>query len=94
MVKNFLIVLKNVAMDAIKTASNRAIQKAAETTDDLIGNNIADRKTSFSKKSPTRLHSMELYSKNDDANNEIKAPSKRCISPEKRQQFIDELRLV
>ena len=36
---------------AIKTTSKRAIQKTAETTGDLIGNKIADKITSVSKKS-------------------------------------------
>ena len=36
---------------AIKTASNRAIQKRAETTGDLIGNKTADKITSVSKDS-------------------------------------------
>ena len=42
---------KKSKTDAIKTASKRAIQKAAEATGDLIGNKIADKITSFSKKS-------------------------------------------
>ena len=33
-----------------KTASKRVIQKTAEATDDLIGNKIADKITSVSKK--------------------------------------------
>ena len=37
---------KKTTTDAIKTASERAIQKAAEATDDLIGNKIADKTTS------------------------------------------------
>ena len=41
-------------MDAIKTASKRAIQKTAETTGDLIGNKIADKITSVSKKLVSR----------------------------------------
>ena len=36
---------------------------------------------------------MELHSKND-VNSEIEVPKKRYISPEERQQIIDELRLV
>ena len=34
------------------------------------------------------------YSSNNlnEANNETEIPNERCISPEKRQQFIDELR--
>ena len=76
-------------LDVIKTASKRAIQKAAEATSDLIGNKIADKTTSVSTKKAA---------KNDDANIEIKAdvnvPKKRYISPEEKQQIIDELRLV
>ena len=37
--------------DAIKTASKRAIQKATEATGDLVGNKIAYKITSVSKKS-------------------------------------------
>ena len=74
--------------DAIKTASKRAIQKAAEATDDLIGNKIADKITSASKKSSTE------HSKNDDANTEIAVPRKKYISREERRQIIDELRLL
>ena len=37
--------------DAIKKASKRIIQKTAEATGDLIGNKIADKITSISKKS-------------------------------------------
>ena len=36
--------------DAIKTASNRAIEKTVEATGDLIGNKIADKIVSVSKK--------------------------------------------
>ena len=41
---------KKSTTDAIKTASKRSIQKTAEATDDLIGNKIADKITSISKK--------------------------------------------
>ena len=70
----------------MKTPSKRAIQKTAEATGDLIGNKIADKITSVSKKSP-----KELNSQNKD---KIEKPKERCISPEKRKQIIDELRLV
>ena len=78
---------KKSTTDAIKTASKRAIQKTAEATGDLIGNKIADRITSVSKKP----------SNNNNNNNEdveITAHKKRYISPEERQQIINELRLV
>ena len=53
MVKIFLIVLK--ATDAIKPTSKRAIKKTAEATADLIGNKIADKITSVSKKPAKEL---------------------------------------
>ena len=82
---------KKSTPDAIKTASKRAIQKTAEETGDLIGNRIADKITSVSKKSSKKSHSEELHSQNKD---ELETPKERYISPEKRQQIIDELRLV
>ena len=77
---------KKSTADTIKTASKRAIQKTAEATGDLIGNKIANKITSVS----TVLHST----KNDDVNNETEVPKKGYISPEERQQIIDELRLA
>ena len=41
---------KKSATNAIKIALKRAIRKTAETTVDLIGNKIADKITSVSKK--------------------------------------------
>ena len=61
---------KKSTTDAIKTASERAIQKTAEATSDLISNKIADQITSASKSS------AELQSKNDGANSEIGVPRK------------------
>ena len=70
----------------IKTASKRATQKTAEATGDLIGNKIADKITSVSKKPSNN---------NDDNDNvELTIHKKRSISPEERQQIINELRLV
>ena len=45
---------KRSTTDAIKTASKRAIQKIAEATGDLIGDKIAYKITSVSKKTPTK----------------------------------------
>ena len=79
---------KKSTTDAIKTASKRAIQKPAEATGDLIGNKIADKITSISnKKSPNN-------DEREEENMEIITHKKRYISPEERQQIIDELRLV
>ena len=41
---------KTSATDALKIAGKRAIQKTTETTGDLVGNKIADKITSYSKK--------------------------------------------
>ena len=41
---------KKSATDALKTTRKRAIQKTAEVTGDLVGNKIADKITSYSKK--------------------------------------------
>ena len=81
-------------INAIKTASKRSIQKIAEASGDLIGNKIADKITNASKKSSKELHSTRLHSQNDEANDETEIPKERYISPEKRQQIFDELRLV
>ena len=79
--------------DAIKTAWKRAIQKTAEATGDLIGNKIVVQITSVSKRSPMKLHSAELRSK-ELQNGEMEQKKKRYISPEERQEIIDELRLI
>ena len=54
------------ATDTIKTASKRAIQKKGEAAGDLIGNKIADKITSVSKKYPNELHSTDLHSNEYD----------------------------
>ena len=81
---------KKSTIDAIKTASKRAIQKTAEASSDLTG---------VSKKKPaTELHSKELPNNNTNNNNnedvEITTHKKRYVSPEERQQIIDELRVI
>ena len=76
---------KKSTTDAIKTASKRAIQKIAEATGDLIVNKIADKITTVSKKPSNN---------NNDEDAKLTAHKKRYISPEERQQIINELRLV
>ena len=85
---------KKSTTDAIKTASKRAIQKTAEATGYLIGNKITDNITSVSKKPAMELLSKELPNNNNETDAEITTHKKRYISPEERQQIIDELRLV
>ena len=61
----------------MKTPSKRAIQKKAEATGDLIGNKIADKITSVSKKVPPK----ELHSQHED---EIEIPKERYIYLQKK----------
>ena len=79
---------KKSTTDAIKTASKRSIQKTAEATDDLIGNKIADKITSISKKPVKELPNND---EREEENVEITTYKKRYVSPEERQQVIDEL---
>ena len=80
---------KKSTTDAIKTASKRAIQKTAGATSDLIGNKIADKITSVSKK-PNNNNNNN----NNNEDVEITAHKKRYISPEERQKIVNELRVV
>ena len=83
--------VKKYIADAIKAASKRTIQKTAEATRDFIGNKIADKITSVSKKKFTKeLPNDETREKNV----EITTHKERYISPKERQKIIDELRLV
>ena len=70
------------ATDTFKTASKRAIQKTAETTGYLIGNDIADKIKNVSKTSPQY---------NLETNEEM--VTEKYIFPELRQEIIDYLRL-
>ena len=83
--KKLVDTAKKCATDAVKTASKRAIQKTAKATGDLIGNKIADKITNVSKKPNNNNNNEDL---------EITAHKRRYISPEERQQIINELRLV
>ena len=72
--------IKRSTTDATKTASKGAIQKTPEATWDLIGNKIADKITSVSKKkSAKELQNVET----EDV--EGASPKKRYISPAERQ---------
>ena len=77
---------KKSTTDARKTASKRAIQKPAEATGDLVGNEIADKITGFSKKSNNN--------NNNNQDVDLLTHKKRYISLEERKQIIDKLRLV
>ena len=83
---------KKSTTDAIKTAPKREIRKIAEATGNLIGNKIADKITSVSKKPSDNNSNNDDDDNNDDV--ELTTHKKRYISPEERQQIINELRLI
>ena len=58
----------------------------------MIGNKIADKTTSVSKKPAKELHNNDETKEEKDV--EITTRMKRYISPEERQQVIDQLRLT
>ena len=72
---------KKTDTDAAKTASKRVVLKTAEATGDLIVNKIADKITSVGK-TKSKGKEDETYKRKEI-----------YISPEKRQQIIDDLRL-
>ena len=74
---------KKSTTDVIKTASKKAIQKTAKATGDLIGNKIADKITSVSKKKPAK----ELPNDETEEDVEIATPKQRYISPEKKTNY-------
>ena len=80
---------KKSTTDEKTAASKRAIQWTAEATGDLISKKIADKIISVSKTSTKELPNDET-----EVDVERATPKKRYISPEKREQVIDELRLV
>ena len=57
-------------IDAAKTASKRVVQKTAEATGDLIGNEIADKITSISKAKETekvnKSVEIDIHQKKDN----------------------------
>ena len=98
---------KKSTADAIKTASKRAIQKAPEATGDVIGNKIADKITIVSEKTNNNNNNNNNNNINNNNNNnnnnknnnnnddvELTTHKKIYISPEERQQIINELRLA
>ena len=72
--------------DFAKIAGKKVVHKMAEATGDLIGNKIAEKITSASKKSQNE----EIQS--NEVNHEI--PKERYISSKERRKIIDELKLT
>ena len=87
-----MILVKNLQqIKKKKTISKRAIQKTAEATGYLISNKIAVKIINALKE----LHSKKsLQNALKTVENELEIRKRRYLSPEKRQQIIEELRLV
>ena len=75
--KKLMDTTAKTGIDAARTTSKRIVQKTAEATGDLFGNKIDDKITSIDK----------------TKEKETKKTEEIYISPEKRQQVIDDLRL-
>ena len=76
--KKLMDAATKTGIDVAKTSSKRVVQKTAEATGDFIGNKIADKIASISKPKEKEKR---------------KETEEIYISPEKRQQIIDDLRL-
>ena len=79
---------KQSATDALKTSSERLIQKTAEATDDLIGNKAANNLTKISKTSQQK-NSKTVANEHDK-----EILKEMYIRPEEKQKIFDDLRLV
>ena len=82
--QKFLYHAKLSAADVLKTTSKRAIQKTAEATSDLIDIKTDDKITKVSKSS--LLNSLKTVDR--------LIPKERYLSPEKKKQSINDLRLI
>ena len=80
--KNLMDTAKKQGTNFAKTAGNKIVQKSPEATGDLVGNKTADKITSLDK------------SENKEKENETNEPEESIIPPEKRQQIINDLRLL
>ena len=88
--QKFLDHTKQSTTGAFKTGSEIAIQKTAEATSDLICNKVAVK---IKRNSAQNIREI-VSSKTKDIGFDAKIPKERYISPEKRQQIIDKLRLI
>ena len=80
--KKLIEAATNTGIVAAKTASKTIVQKAAEATGNLMGNEIADKITSVGK-----TKTKEKEKENTNKQEEIYVP------PEKRQKIINDLKL-
>ena len=76
---------KKSATDGLKTSSKRIIQKGAEGTSDLNGNEVVNKITKVSK------NSQENNSERVTNENDKEIPKERYISSEERPKILDNL---
>ena len=71
------------------------MQKAVEATGDLIGNKIADVVAKFYGGRITKVTKISQQNNSETVTNENykEIPEERYVSPEERQEIIDEMRL-
>ena len=77
----------------LKLLQKKGIRKSAEATGDLIGNRIADETTRVSRTLPKNI-TRTVINETENIGLDIEIPKERNISPEKRENFINDLRLV
>ena len=81
--KNLLIMLNN-ATDALKSPSKTVIQKTAEVTGKLIGNQTDDEITKISKTSP-QSSSKTVTNEAENIEHDDEIPKERYVSPEETE---------
>ena len=86
--QKFLDHARQSAADTLKTISKKAVQNTAEATGDLIGTKIADTIIKIWKNSQEN----DLETITNKHNKEI--PKERYLSPEERQNFFCDLKLI
>ena len=83
--QKFLETTKKSRNDALNIVSKKTIHKAAEATNDLVGNNIAEKITQAATKNLMVVQIDETSIQPTSIPEEIYKP------PERRQQTIDEV---
>ena len=86
--QKFLETTKKSRNDALNIVSKKTIHKAAETTNDLVGNNIAEKITRAATKNPKNLMVVQI---DETSIQPTSIPEEIYKPPERRQQTIDEV---
>ena len=79
--RNFLIMLNNLQQICLKLLQKELLKTTAEATDDLIGNEIADKIMEVSQN--LQWNNLETVQNKHDK----EIPIERYISPEERENY-------